>query len=64
MILTVPLALLLVLVTLALVRWAGQHPGHAIVAFLAGIFVASTAVGPVIRNAAESLANALVHLQR
>ncbi|WP_034266760.1 hypothetical protein [Actinospica robiniae] len=57
-----PLAVLLCLVTVATIRWAGHNFGHALAAFLAGLFVASTSAGPVLRNATESVANALVHL--
>jgi Kef-type K+ transport system membrane component KefB len=57
----ISLAVLLTLTTVATVRWAGHHFGHALVAFLAGLFVATTSAGPVIRNAVESVANALLH---
>jgi divalent metal cation (Fe/Co/Zn/Cd) transporter len=57
----VSLALLLTLATVATVRWAGHHFGHALLAFLAGLFVATTAAGPIIRNAVESIATALLH---
>jgi hypothetical protein len=55
---------LLTLATIATVRWAGHHLGHALVAFLAGLFVATTSAGPVIRNAVESVATALLHAYR
>jgi hypothetical protein len=60
----VSLAVLLTLATIATVRWAGHHLGHALVAFLAGLFVATTSAGPVIRNAVESVATALLHAHR
>ena len=57
----ISLAVLLTLFTVATVRWAGHHFGHALVAFLAGLFVATTSAGPVIRDAVESVATALLH---
>ena len=60
----VSLAVLLALATVATIKWAGHHFGHALVAFLAGLFVATTSAGPVIRNAVESVANALLHTHR
>ena len=57
----VSLALLLTLATIATVRWAGHHFGHALLAFLAGLFIATTSAGPVIRNAVEAVATALLH---
>ena len=57
----VSLAALFVIATIATVRWAGHHFGHALVAFLAGLFVATTSAGPVIRNAVEAVATALLH---
>jgi hypothetical protein len=60
----VSLAVLLTLFTIATVRWAGHHFGHALVAFLAGLFVATTSAGPVIRHAVESIAAALLHAHR
>ena len=57
----ISLAVLLTIATVATVRWAGHHFGHALVAFLAGLFVATTSAGPVIRNAVESVALALTH---
>jgi divalent metal cation (Fe/Co/Zn/Cd) transporter len=57
----VSLAVLLTLATVATIRWAGHNFGHALVAFLAGLFVATTSAGPVIRNAVESVATALLH---
>jgi hypothetical protein len=56
--------MLLTLTTVATIRWAGHHFSHALVAFLAGLFVATTAAGPVIRNAVESLATALTHISQ
>jgi hypothetical protein len=58
----VSLAALFVLATLVTIRWAGHHFGHALVAFLAGLFIATTAAGPVIRHAVESIAASLSHL--
>jgi hypothetical protein len=57
----ISLAALFVIATVCTVRWAGHHLGHALVAFLAGLFVATTSAGPVIRNAVESVALALTH---
>ena len=57
----VSLAALFVIATVATVRWAGHHFGHALVAFLAGLFIATTSAGPVIRNAVEAIATALTH---
>ncbi len=57
----VSLAVLLTPATIATVRWPGHHFGHALLAFLAGLFIATTSAGPVIRNAVESVANALLH---
>jgi Kef-type K+ transport system membrane component KefB len=58
----VSLATVFVIATVATVRWAGHHLGHALVAFLAGLFIATTSAGPVIRNAVESIATSLTHL--
>ena len=58
----VSLAALFVIATIATVRWAGHHFGHALVAFLAGLFSATTSAGPVIRNAVEAIATALTHI--
>ncbi|MBR7838445.1 hypothetical protein KDL01_34585 [Actinospica durhamensis] len=58
----VSLALLFVVATLATVRWAGHHLGHALIAFLAGLFIATTPAGPVIRHAVESIAASLSHM--
>lgn len=57
----VSLAVLLTLATVITIRWAGHHLGHALIAFLAGLFVATTSAGPVIRNAVEAVATALTH---
>ena len=57
----ISLAVLLTIATVATVRWAGHHLGHALVAFLAGLFVATTSAGPVIRQAVEAIAAALTH---
>ena len=57
----ISLALLFVIATIPTVRWAGHHFGHALLAFLAGLFIATTSAGPVIRNAVESVANAPLH---
>jgi hypothetical protein len=58
----VSLALLFVIATVVTIRWAGHHFGHALVAFLAGLFIATTAAGPVIRNTVEAIAASLSHL--
>lgn len=52
----ISLALLFVLGTVITIRWAGHHLGHALIAFLAGLFIATTPAGPVIRHAVESIA--------
>jgi len=44
------------------IKWAAHKPGHALVAFLAGFFVAGTAAAPVIRGIITSLAHALTRL--
>ena len=61
MTIVVSLAAVFVIATIATVRWAGHHFGHALLAFLAGLFIATTSAGPVIRNAVESIASALTH---
>lgn len=58
----VSLALLFVFTTAVTIRWAGHHLGHALIAFLAGLFVATTPAGPVIRHAVESIATSISHL--
>ena len=58
----VSLALLFILATVITIRWAGHHFGHALVAFLAGLFVATTPAGPVIRSAVESIATSISRL--
>jgi len=57
----VSLAVLLTLATVVTIRWAGHNLGHALIAFLAGLFIATTSAGPVIRNAVEAVASALLH---
>ena len=57
----ISLALLFVLATVITIRWAGHNFGHALIAFLAGLFIATTPAGPVIRNAVESIVTALAH---
>lgn len=56
-----PLAALFVIATVVTVKTAGHHPTHAVLAFLAGLFIATTPAGPVIRDAVESLATAIAH---
>lgn len=58
----VSLAVLFAVATFATIRWAGHHIGHALVAFLAGLFIATTPAGPGIRHAVESIATSLSHL--
>ncbi|MBR7839413.1 hypothetical protein KDL01_39505 [Actinospica durhamensis] len=60
----ISLAVLLTLATVVTVRWAGHHLGHALIAFLSGLFVATTPAGPVIRHAVERIAAALVEAGR
>ena len=57
----ISLALLFVIAAIATVRWAGHHFGHALPAFLAGLFIATTSAGPIIRNAVEAGTTALLH---
>jgi hypothetical protein len=54
-------ALLFILLTLIAVRFANQSLGWALVAFLAGFFVASTGAAPAIRDFVTSVAHALPH---
>lgn len=58
----VSLAVLFVIATVATIRWAGHSLGHALIAFLAGLFIATTPAGPVIRHAVESIAASISHL--
>lgn len=58
----VSLAALFVLATAITIRWAGHHLGHALIAFLAGLFIATTSAGPVIRHAVESIAASLPNM--
>jgi len=58
----ISLSVLFVLATVATIRWAGHNFGHALIAFLAGLFIATTAAGPAIRNAVESIVTAFAHL--
>ena len=61
MVVPLSLALVFVLALLATIRWAGHNLGHALVAFLAGFFVAGTGAAPTINNLITSLAHALTH---
>ena len=56
-----PLVALFVIATFVTIRSAGHKPSHAILAFLAGLFIATTPAGPVIRDAVISFATALAH---
>jgi hypothetical protein len=56
---TLSAALIFSIALLVTIRWAAHHPGHALVAFLAGFFVAGTGAAPVIHNLVESIAHAL-----
>ena len=55
-------ALLFCIGLAATIKWAAHKPGHALVAFLAGFFVAGTAAAPAIRGIVASLAHALTRL--
>ncbi len=61
MLVTVSVALLLVLVTFGTIRWAAHKPSHALVAFLAGFFVAGTGAAPYIRTLTNAIAHAVTH---
>jgi hypothetical protein len=54
-------ALLFCLILAATIRWASHKPGHALVAFLAGFFVAGTGAAPVISSILASIVNAVHH---
>lgn len=56
-----PLVAIFLIATVVTVKTAGHKPSHAILAFLAGLFIATTPAGPVIRDAVVSLATALAH---
>ena len=55
-------ALIFTLVLVGTIRWANHNLGHALVAFLAGFFVADTAAAPTIRNIIAAVAHALARL--
>jgi hypothetical protein len=55
-------ALLFCLALGATIKWAAHKAGHALVAFLAGFFVAGTAAAPVIRGIITSLAHLLTNM--
>lgn len=59
---TVSAALIFLAILFGTIRWAGHHIAHALVAFLAGFFVANTAAAPVIRGIVAAVAHALARL--
>jgi hypothetical protein len=61
MVFAIPAALLFCLLVFGTIRWASHKPGHALVAFLAGFFVAGTGAAPVIDNVLTSIVTALTH---
>lgn len=56
MVVSLPLALLFTLALAATIRWAGHNLGHALVAFLAGLFTAGTGAAPAINNLITAIA--------
>lgn len=58
----VPAVLIFVAATLVLVRWFGMRATHAATAFLAGLFVAATSLGPHIHTALAGIGTWLSHL--
>jgi len=50
MIFAVSAALLFCAALAATIKWAAHKPAHALVAFLAGFFVAGTTAAPIIRG--------------
>ena len=58
MTLALPAALVFLLLVAATIKYAAHKPGHALIAFLAGFFVASTAAAPTIDHILTSLAHA------
>ena len=61
MMVSLSLAMLFVLALLATIRWAGHNLGHALVAFLAGFFVAGTGAAPAINNLVTAVARLFTH---
>ena len=59
MLVTVSAAAVFVLLLLATIKWAAHKPGHALVAFLAGFFVAGTGAAPTIHNILTSVGHAI-----
>ncbi|HEV2636297.1 MAG TPA: hypothetical protein VGX23_14180 [Actinocrinis sp.] len=61
MLVTVSAALLLVALTFGTIRWAAHKPSHALVAFLAGFFVAGTGAAPYIQSLIHAVTRAVTH---
>lgn len=61
MVVSLSLALVFLLALLATIRWAGHNLGHALVAFLAGFFTASTGAAPAINNLITAIAHLFTH---
>ena len=61
MVVSLSLALVFVLALLATIRWAGHNLGHALVAFLAGFFVAGTGAAPAINSLITTIARTFTH---
>jgi hypothetical protein len=53
----IPAVVVFVVAAVALVVWFGMRLSYAVVVFLAGLFVATTSVGPHIHNAVGSFAH-------
>lgn len=61
MVFSLSAAALFVLLTLIAIRFAGQSLGWALVAFLAGFFVADTGAAPAIRTFLTTVSHAVPH---
>jgi hypothetical protein len=58
MVVSLSVALIFTLILLGTIRWAGHNPGQALIAFLAGFFVAGTGAAPAINNLIAALVRA------
>lgn len=61
MVFSLSAAALFLILTLIAIRFANQSFGWALVAFLAGFFVADTGAAPAIRTFITSVARAIPH---
>ncbi len=61
MVFSLSAAVLFVILTLIAIKFAGQSFGWALVAFLAGFFVADTGAAPAIRTFITTVVHALPH---